>query len=737
MNTNYSNYGETNQQVLTNVENYGPFRELIETGSLIIYTNNINKETWKSYYDGCLNVMKDGIETDFVKKTKVNIIFPDNLQCRLTLLDLYFNIIMWYMFICIDKPIESKHLFFDKAITGGTIKKYIDENFIIPNREYVNLKLMNNIIDDTLHRYMDIDMFSMFIGSTVNLEDFVELSIKSPRFNELMHADLSDVSIENVKDAGMELTYEAIDIIDKSKEIMGYEHCLADSFRSKEGTNIKQFKEFAINIGSKPDGQGGAFPVGVNNSYLNGGLNQIMYEFIDSSASRYAQIIAKNNVGESGNFARILGLNSIDTVLRSDAEYACNTKNFLKINITSNELLKRYADRWYRMSPNGVEKLCTGRETWLIGHTVYFRSPEFCASAASGNGVCFRCYGMLAYINRNVNIGKMAAELFSSKTTQRRLSAKHLLETKIKQFTWNENFYKFINVASNLLTLNTDYANEIGWNLLIHTDDIILENDEDYEKPEYDEDNISDSNFEDDADNDEQDLDIDDTNYNEYVTKFYVTSPEGERFEIRGESEEYRMYISNALNTLIRRSIGKLDDGFIVLDFDTIQDTALFFIKLENNDLGKSLDNISHLMDKQSVTSTYDAHSLTQAILEETIEGDINVQAVHFEIMLMNQIRSIYSNIKKPQWEYENEPYKILTLKKSLRDNPSVAVSLMYQHLSHTLYYPLTFQKTAPSFMDVFFMKQPQNFMEDNSSLIDTEVKPKKRNPIMRIHKRD
>ena len=103
----------------------------------------------------------------------------------------------------------------------------------------------------------------------------------------------------------------------------------------------------------------------------------------------------------------------------------------------------------------------------------------------------------------------------------------------------------------------------------------------------------------------------------------------------------------------------------------------------------------------------------------------------------MNQIRSIYSNIKKPQWEYENEPYKILTLKKSLRDNPSVAVSLMYQHLSHTLYYPLTFQKTAPSFMDVFFMKQPQNFMEDNSSLIDTEVKPKKRNPIMRIHKRD
>ena len=62
-----------------------------------------------------------------------------------------------------------------------------------------------------------------------------------------MHADLSNVPIENVKDVGMDLTYKAIEYIKNS------DHCLADSFRAEEGISVKQYREFSINIGTKPD----------------------------------------------------------------------------------------------------------------------------------------------------------------------------------------------------------------------------------------------------------------------------------------------------------------------------------------------------------------------------------------------------------------------------------------------------------------------------------------------------
>ena len=636
--------------MLQNYENYYELSPFIRNGELTIHTDNINSDTWDKYYYGCLNIMKDGIETEFVQKGKITVQFPNGKHCRLTVIDLYFNLIMWYMLIHIGNRIESKHLFYDEAITKGTIKKFIDTFTIIPNRENVDFKILNNTIDDALHAYVDVDNFSMFLASTINLEDFINLMEASPRFKELMHIDLSDVPLEDVKDAGMAVTHEAVEIIKNSKKIMGYDHCLADALKAQEGVNVKQLKEFSFNIGSKPDGRGGAHPVAINQSYLNGGLNKTIYQFIDSSASRYAQIITKNNVGDSGDFARIVGLNSIDSIIRDDPHYACNTKNFLKVTLTNREMLRRYSDRWYRFEPDGIEHLLTEADTHLIGATLYFRSPMFCASAASGNGICFRCYGMLAYNNRHINAGKMAAEIFTALTTQERLSSKHLLETKIRKLMWNDNFNRFIDITTNLLTINKTYPIDKEWFLMIKRDDIMLENDIDYDKPDYDEDGDT-------IDNE----DMDDTSYNEYVTSFYIGNTDGEIFEITSE-EKAHMYISNSLNRLVKTKANKVDDESFKIDFDYLDDVGLFYIKVENDDLGKSLDDIQALMNKKDVTSQHTAHSLAQAINDAAIDGKLNVMAVHFEVMLMNQIRHHLSTIRKPDWTNKDEEYQILTL---------------------------------------------------------------------------
>ena len=63
-----------------------------------------------------------------------------------------------------------------------------------------------------------------------------------------------------------------------------------------------------------------------------------------------------------------------------------------------------------------------------------------CESAAKGQGICYKCYGELAYVNKDINPGRYASEKLSAELTQRLLSAKHLLETVIKKIQWCKEF---------------------------------------------------------------------------------------------------------------------------------------------------------------------------------------------------------------------------------------------------------------------------------------------------------
>ena len=42
-------------------------------------------------------------------------------------------------------------------------------------------------------------------------------------------------------------------------------------------------------------------------------------------------------------------------------------------------------------------------ENELVGKTIFLRSPITCASASRGDGVCYRCYGDIAYTNADIN----------------------------------------------------------------------------------------------------------------------------------------------------------------------------------------------------------------------------------------------------------------------------------------------------------------------------------------------
>lgn len=681
---------------LVNLQNYGPFTTIATDPDMVLNVDEITKENWDWYYQSILNILKDGIYTEYLQQYQVRVVFHNKVSVDLSVMDLYMNIIMWRLIIFSDTPIESKHLFFQDEMTANSIKDYIDTFFISENRTRYSNRALSNAIADTLHCFHDIDQFAPYLCNTLNLEDTIDLMNEDPEFYECMHANLAGLPIDQVKDVALQYTDKSIQCIKNAKKFLGHDHCLADAWRADEGINKKQYMETTIGIGIKPDGRGGIFNSIVNTSFINGGITDPVDYFIESSISRISQIIKFKNVSTSGAFARIMGLNNMDSYLYPDENYDCHTRNLIPITIKSDKHLKYLNLRYYREVENGIEKCIDYRtDKYLIGKTILLRDPCTCASAARGHGVCYKCYGKLAYtvydsqLHMGINIGRIASETITAKQTQKQLSVKHILEAKVERLNWTPEFYNFFIMNEDTIQINPDIENLKDYRIAIDPDSIELENDSDS------------------GDTDDDDDASIMTTYNEYITDFEVYKiSTGEVFKISNDKEE-KLYITNDLNGIIRKK-GEPIEGKITIGFGEIKDYPMFVVQIQNADIIKTLNRLKHLYNKSSDVKNKPIPVLLDEILDTNIEGAMNIAAIHYSIILMNQIRSVDDVLEKPDWDRPNEPYQILTLNEALHYNPSVTISMSYQKIMKMMYMPLTYKKHGASFMDLFFMETPQ-----------------------------
>ena len=710
--------------MLNNYQNYYMFADLVRTGRFYLRTSNITSSNWQEYYDGILNILKDNIETKEIKHLIITVDFGNNDVVDLTIFDLYFNIIMWYLVVKSGITLDARALFCPKIINRKCIKKYFDKYIPIIVERFSHIYKhdvkritisLNNIIDDTLSKFSDVDSFSFFLANTINLKDTVDLMNNIPEFNDLVHTSLINEKIEDVKDIGMKKADRSIEIIKNAKSVLGYDHCLKNSFETGEGVSPRQYKEFAIHIGSKPDGTGGVHPHIIDRSYLMGGLQHVADQFVDSASSRVAQIIVKHNTSSSGNFARIMGINNIDTVLNTDLDYKCNTHNPIVITIDNSKILSMLTGRYYRTNPDGIDYLIHPDDTFLIGKTIYLFSPMTCASAAHGHGICKRCYGELAYINSNLKVGKFAVEQLTSQTTQKQLSAKHLLETVIEKINWNDNFNKFFYVDNvNMIYINDNV--EAGH--IIIDPNSIMDNTENTESDSDEEDNME-SSF------------SDSSQFTNYITSFIFEDTNGKKYDIHSENMTEMFFSEDFIDYL--KGLSLASDRMYHIDIEdlinALNDNALFYIQIINNDIDKNLKDIESLINKKDELIGLDKDSLLKKFINLIIKGKITIQSVHLECMLMNQIRSVHSKLELPEWEHDNEEYQILSLDQSLTNNPSVIISLLYKNLKSTLTNPITYAKNESSRMDMFFMVQPQEFL---SNEVKAPKKPEFITPIFK-----
>ena len=703
---------------LTNYKNYFIYADFIqkEIPIRILVPTDIDISNINDHIDAINAILKDGIETYEVHHMKVTISWGGDVECDLFIVDYWFNLFMWSMILKNGDKIEPRHIFWDHELKRKSIKNYIDR-YVLTKSNKIRLgnEFLNNNLCDGLWNFASIEQFSYYLANTINNEDNIALMNANEEFYHLLHISLDGVPFDQVKNAGMEATNRAISIIKDSEKYIGYEHGLANSFRASEAINPRQYKEATLNIGTKPNGSGNIYPYIINKSFSNGGVNDPLSLFIESSTARTAQILSKTNVGDSGNLARLLQLNNIDTILNPDMQYECMSQNYIKINVKTEKHLSMLKNRYFRFNPNGMDHLVEPTDRSLIGQDIYLHSPMTCASHAVGHGICKKCYGDLYYTNYDINAGDIAAEILSSQLTQILLSAKHLLETKIAVIKWNQEFNDFFDIDINAISL-TEFGDEVDlkkFTLVIDPASISLVNEE--------EDAIS--SVDDDSDDapitsgDDEDTGA----YNEYITHIFIRTPEGDEITFESETQD-PLYLSQDLNNIIRKKATPEGD-MVNIPLSAVQDTILFYIKINNNEISKTMNDIIGTINKAEVTESLTKDQVLQNLIDLIVDGGLTIDSVHLETILSNQIVSPTDILHKPNWNSPNVQYKMITLNKALTNNPSVIISLLYKDLNRVLYNPLTFTKNAPSFFDLFFHEQPQNYMDDSLLTDDIPIR--------------
>lgn len=694
---------------LTNLEKYGYYQELSQNGYQVVnVSTDINDKNIDTHFDNILAILDDGIETDFVQHMKLHLVFRHG-ECDMYIEQYLFNLIFWPLITRSNHEIDTKHIIFEPVIRSDWMIKYINKFFIRKNLRRMDRIVMNQSIDRCINKFIKLQNYQMYFANSVDFDDTIELMNKYKEFNDTMHVDLTGIPMQDIK----EYIMKNARIQEKYITSPESTHNQKYAFQTGEGTNLKQYAEVCVAIGAKPDGQGGLFTHPINHSFINGGLQSIEDIVIDSSIGRIAQIISKQNVGQSGAFARRLGLNNMDTYLNPDPNYSCDTKNLEEVYIKDDKMLSMFDLRYYRFKMNGPEYLLNAdKDKHLIGQTLLFRSPITCASAAKGYGICYRCYGLLAYLNNDINIGQIAAEQLSSKYTQRLLSAKHLLEASVVKMTWTQEFYDLFNVEYDRIILkdNIDYRK---YYLIIDTDDIIDEDEG--------------------SDEDEESYVEADEDNNDYVYSFKIKYPDGHIATI-GTSESDPIYFDDDLVSIMEEEDSD-DDGVYNIQLTKFIDKNIFYIDIQNNELSKTMKQIKNLIDNKASIKTHDRNTLLQDFIAYNLAGGIKINSVHFEVLISNQIRNADDIMLQPDWEIQNEPYQLIKLEDAITNSPRIGVRLQGSKLKKTLINASNKGIYKPSNLDVFYMEKPQEFI--NPKLVDRSHDVPERKIIKPVYFKD
>lgn len=639
-------------------------------------------------FDDCNDMLIEGFELEEVRHKPIEFKFyeDDEEIHSLRVTNFMTNIVMFLPYMRLGLPeevhLDESYILDFKNLSNEMMASFIDERVTPYYLKKVDIIKYNNVISEWREQLKLSREFTILIGSGMSIMDDVMLSWENEEYDKLLHyrlpSGLQPKEIQEiVKDKGREM----FNIILNTEK-----HPLYPVLRCKEGVKEPQLREYQVSGGVKPDLYGKILPVPLDTNFLVHGLQNVIFYYIDANGGRKAAIMNDEYMGKSGHFSRQLSLLCNDTLLHEDEHYCCDTKHFTKLKIKTATHLSFLRGRYY--NKDGKDILIDINDKSLIGQTINLRTPVTC----SGDEICYKCYGELAYINKNLNIGSYGSKNISEIMQQNVLSAKHHLTSNTNEIKFNEEFDMYLRMDANFIVLSEDIDSEriADLKLIIYMDDISKE--EEY----------------------------DDKDYNDYLYRFSIFDKKyNTEFDIIEENKQ-SLYITPALKHLLKRKSRKRDGKYILDLKHIIYDTyssgddddfsdgfPLFNVIISNNELTKPLKDLTELLDRKKRLGCETIDEMVQTALDLMIEGQIRRQLVHMELIIRNLLRDADDVLKRPDFTNKDLRYQILTVTTSLLKNPSLYVTLSFQDLRRQLENPLTYRKVQSSLVDLCYAVNP------------------------------
>lgn len=354
----------------------------------------------------------------------------------------------------------------------------------------------------------------------------------------------------------------------------------------------------------------------------------------------------------------------------------CNSKRPIRYHVKNADCLKKINRRYYYLEPSMVDMKCVSskHDKWLIGKTIYLRSPMTCTCH---DGICAACYGDLAYTNseKDFTIGSYASATLNNTIQQNILSTKHLLTTNSEEIVFSPDFYRFFVLDASKFKVNQDSEENLDeWLVRIYNDDLFEFN----AKEEND--------------------------FNSYTDTFYLVNKKTkEEIQIKELNKGQDMYIYGDVIALFSKSKDK-DIDAIEMPLSKIDDneTYLAIIVIENNELTRPLKNIMRLLDRKDHYDCETIDDLLNKMSDLLIECGHKLHLVHAETVMRTIIKDANLVLAQPHFEDINrtEDYQIITVSSALLNNPSLTVSLSFQDLGKQVINPNTNIKCEKSSYD-------------------------------------